>query len=106
MTGSDLALLARTAVHLRPGQMAHRARLRAQRRVLRRWPRAGRRLLAGPDPAAATGWPAGFVSLDAGASLPWPDPAWLASDKIELLGMARELGNPPDWRPADAPLLW
>jgi uncharacterized heparinase superfamily protein len=106
MTSTDLALLGRTAVHLKPGQIAHRARLRAQLMALRRWPRAGRRLLAGPDPAAAAGWPAGFVPLDARASLPWPDPAWLASGKIELLGMARELGEPPDWRQSDAPRLW
>ncbi|HUK73296.1 MAG TPA: alginate lyase family protein [Streptosporangiaceae bacterium] len=106
MTGTDVALLARTAVHLKPTQLAHRARLRAQLQALRRWPRAGRRLLAGPDPAAATGWPAGFVPLDGRTSLPWPNPAWLASGKIELLGMARELGNPPDWRQSDAPRLW
>ena len=47
MTGGDLALLARTAVHLRPGQVAQRARLRAQRTALRRFP-----------PAAAGCWPA------------------------------------------------
>ena len=51
VTGTDLVLLARTAAHLRPGQVAHRARLRAQRTALRRWPQVGRRLLAGPDPA-------------------------------------------------------
>ena len=34
MTGSDLALLARTAVHLRPSQIAQRARLRAQHQTL------------------------------------------------------------------------
>ncbi len=58
-------LLARTAAHLRPGQVAHRARLRAQRSALRRWPEAGRRLCAGPDPAAAVGWPVGYSPLDA-----------------------------------------
>jgi len=106
MTGTDLALLARTAVHLKPAQLAHRVRLRAQRQALCRWPQAGRKLLAGPDPAAATAWPVGFVPLDAAASLPWPDPAWLASGKIELLGMGRELGDPPDWQQTDAPQLW
>jgi hypothetical protein len=65
MTGSDLALLARTAVHLRPSQIAQRLRLRAQHQTLRRFPAAGRWLLAGPDPASAAGWPAGFVPLDA-----------------------------------------
>jgi uncharacterized heparinase superfamily protein len=106
MTGTELAPLVRTALHLKSAQVAHRARLRAQRRLLRRWPKTGRRLLRGPDPAAARGWPAGFVPLDARGPLPWPDPAWLASDKIELLGMARELGDPPDWRQSDAPQLW
>jgi uncharacterized heparinase superfamily protein len=106
MTGSDLALLARTAVHLQPSQIAHRARLRAQRTALRRWPQTGRALLAGPDPAAARGWPAGFVPVDARASLARPDLACLASGRIELLGMAAELGDPPDWRHAHAPQLW
>ena len=53
------------AVHLRPSQVAQRARLRAQHQALRRFPAAGRWLLAGPDPASAAGWPAGFVPLDA-----------------------------------------
>jgi uncharacterized heparinase superfamily protein len=106
MTGNDLALLARSAVHLQPAQVAHRARLRAQRTALRRWPRAGRRLLSGPDPAGATGWPAAFVPIDARASLGWPGIAALAAGRIELLGMAREIGDPPDWRQAGAPRLW
>jgi len=105
-SAGDIAVLARTAVRLRPGQVAHRARLRAQRAALRRWPAAGQRLLPGPDPAAATGWPAGFVPLDARASLPWPGLAELAAGRIELLGMARELGDPPSWQHVDAPLLW
>ena len=50
MTGADLARLGRTVVHLRPGQLAHRARLRAQQRGLRWFPEAGRLILAGPDP--------------------------------------------------------
>ena len=50
MTGADLALLGRTLVHLQPAQVAHRARLRAQRTALQRWPQLGRRVLAGPDP--------------------------------------------------------
>src|ERR1019366_1005312 len=105
-TGSDLALLARTAVHLQPGQMAHRVRLRAQRTALRRWPDAGRRLRSGPDPAAARGWPEKFAPVDAKAGLPWPDLAELAAGRITLLGLTRDLGNPPDWQQADAPLLW
>jgi uncharacterized heparinase superfamily protein len=102
----DLALLARTAVHLQPAQVAHRARLRAQRTALRRWPDAGRRLLAGPDPAAAKGWPEGFTPVDAAAGLDWPDLAELTAGRITLLGVTRDLGKPPQWQQADAPLLW
>ncbi len=103
---SDLALLARTAVHLQPAQIAHRARLRAQRAALRRWPDAGRRLLAGPDPAAAQGWPEEFTPVDAAAGLDWPDLAELTAGRITLLGVTRDLGKPPLWQQADAPLLW
>lgn len=106
MTGADVALAARTAVRLRPSQVAHRARLRAQRAALRRWPRAGRRLLAGPDPAGARGWPRGFAPLDARAGLGWPGLAGLAGGRIEALGIARDLGDPPDWEQAGAPRLW
>ena len=106
MTGLQIALLARTAVRLQPGQVAHRARLRAQRLALHRWPQAGRRLLAGPDPASASGWPRGFSPVDAELTLPWPGLAALASGRIELLGMVRELGDPPGWRHPEAEQLW
>ena len=112
MTGTDLALLARTAVHLQPGQAAQRARLRAQRSALQRWPQLGRRLLAGPDPCDAKGWPAGFRPLDATGpqDVSWPlDLAGLAEllpGRITLLGTTRALGEPPDWLQADAPQLW
>ncbi len=106
MTGSNIALLARTTALLQPSQVAHRVRLRAQRKALQTWPQAGRRLLAGPDPAMARGWPASFVPIDGRADLPWPDLAELASGRITLLGVTRALGEPPDWQHADAPLLW
>jgi uncharacterized heparinase superfamily protein len=112
VTGADLALLARTAVHLQPSQAAHRARLRAQRTALHRWPQLGRRLLAGPDPCDAVGWPAGFTPLDADGpqDVSWPlDLAGLAEllpGRITLLGTTRTLGDPPDWQHAGAPQLW
>ncbi|MGP0028083.1 MAG: heparinase II/III family protein [Streptosporangiaceae bacterium] len=96
MTGSDLALLARTAVHLRPSQIAQRARLRAQRQALRHIPAAGRWLLAGPDPASAAGWPAGFVPLDAPLWRNWPGLAGLRQGRLELLGMTRTLARSVD----------
>ena len=136
MTGSDLALLARTAVHLRPSQVAQRARLRAQHEALHRFPAAGRWLLAGPDPASAAGWPAGFVPLDARLWSNWPGLPGLREGRAELLRMTRTLarsvnggqeaggaGDPAggdrmwahwartdwartDWAQADAPALW
>jgi uncharacterized heparinase superfamily protein len=126
VTRTEFVLLARTAVHLQPGQVAQRVRLRAQRRALSRWPQAGRWLLAGPDPSSAVGWPAGFRPLDAGSG---PQPAGLdrlRAGRIELLGMIRTiapLAGPPqappdqadwdqadwdraDWDQAGAPQLW
>jgi uncharacterized heparinase superfamily protein len=109
---TELALLARTAVHLQPAQAAHRARLRAQRTALHRWPRLGRRLLTGPDPCAAAGWPTGFVpagALSQPDRIDWPgraaQPGQLPG-RITLLGVTRELGNPPDWLQSGAPRLW
>ena len=67
MTAEELALLGRTAVHLQPSQVAHRARLRAQRAALRRWPDLGQRLLAGARPISAGGWPTSFTPFDATA---------------------------------------
>jgi len=96
VTGSDLALLARTAVHLRPGQIAQRARLRAQYATLRRFPVAGRWLLAGPDPASVAGWPAGFVPLDAQLWRNWPGLPGLREGRAELLGMTRTLARSVD----------
>ena len=52
VTNGNLALLARTAAHLQPSQVTRRARLRAQRTALRRFPPARHWLMAGPDPAA------------------------------------------------------
>ena len=96
MTGSDLALLARTAIHLRPSQIAQRARLRAQHQVLRRFPAAARWLLAGPDPGSAAGRPTGFVPLDARLWRNWPGLPGLREGRAELLGMTRTLARSVD----------
>jgi hypothetical protein len=106
MTDADLARLSRTVVHLRPSQIAHRARLRAQQAGLRRFPEAGRRLLSGPNPSAAVGWPAPLCPVDARTPGRWPCLSELRSGKIRLLGLVRELGDKPDWQHADAPQLW
>ena len=106
MTGTDLAILGRTVVHLRPAQLAHRARLRTQQAGLRRFPEAGRRLLSGPDPSAAAGWPDAFRPVDALTPSRWPGLPGLRAGKIKLLGLPRELGDAPGWDHADAPRLW
>ena len=102
MTRADLAILGRTVMHLRPAQLVHRARLRAQQAGLRRFPEAGRLMMPGPDPSAAVGWPDGFRSVDARTPGRWPGLPELLAGKISLLGMARELS----WEQPDAPGLW
>jgi uncharacterized heparinase superfamily protein len=106
VNGEELALLGRTAIHLRPAQVAHRARLRTQRAALHRWPGIGQRLLAGAGSVGAGGWPTSFTSLDAIAPQRWPSLAQLASGRITLLGVVRDLDGPDPWQHADAPQLW
>ncbi len=106
MTRADIARLGRTVVHLRPGQVAHRARLRAQQEGLRRFPETGRRVLAGPDPSGAVGWPAEFRPVDARTPGRWPGLPELRAGQIRLLGLARALGDPPGWDQVGAPRLW
>jgi uncharacterized heparinase superfamily protein len=106
VTGADLALLGRTVVHLRPGQVAHRVRLRTQQAALRRFPEAARRVLHGPGLATAVGWPDGFRPVDARIPGQWPGLAELGAGKIRLLGVARDLGDETGWEHGDAPRLW
>ena len=106
MTGTDLAVLGRTVVHLRPEQVAYRARLRIQGAGLRRFPEAGRRVLSGPAPSAAAGWPEAFRPVDALILGRWPVLPELQAGKIRLLGQVRELGDAPGWDYTDAPRLW
>ena len=106
MIAEDLALFGRTAVHLRPSQFAHRARLQTQRAALHHWPKLGMRLLASTAASTAPGWPTGFAPVDARIPQCWPSLAQVDTGRISLLGKVRELGDPPDWQQADAPLLW
>ena len=106
MTGADLARLGRSVVHARPAQLVRRARLRVQQAGLRRFPEAGRRALAGPDPSGAVGWPEAYRAVDALTPGSWPGLPELRTGKIRLLGLVRDLGNDPCWEHADAPRLW
>jgi uncharacterized heparinase superfamily protein len=122
----EASRLARTVLQLRPGQAGQRLRLRAQRVALdRRLPAAGRWLLAGPHPAAAVGWPAGFAPLDAHAGYGQQAEqvcAALRDGELTLLGVTAAVapahadttigaGGTGDWGAADwalpgVPLLW
>jgi uncharacterized heparinase superfamily protein len=114
---SEAMRLARTVAQLRPDQVSRRLRLRAQRLVLdRRLPLASRWLLAGPDPASATGWPAGFAPLDARVGRDLAGGKALRAGELSLLGVTRSLAPlgadgtadwpVADWDMAGAPLLW
>ena len=118
ITRTDLVLLTRTAVHLRPGQMGQRARLRTQRIAMHCLPSARRWLLAGPNPAGASTWPNGFRPVDAGLWRNWRGLAALRNGHLDLLGVSRRLTVRPgagrtgpgwagaDWDQASAPTLW
>jgi hypothetical protein len=117
VSAAEIGRTVRTVAPLRPGQAAARARLRAQRAALERGlPLAGRWLLAGPDPAAGTGWPAGFIPLDARAGQAWPGGTDPRGGEISLLGVTRTVAPPgadgtanwpaARWEMPGEPLLW
>jgi len=106
MSRTAAASLVSTALHVRPQQIMHRARLRGQQALVRRWPGVARRLFRGPDPASAVGWPPLFRPVDARTPGHWPGLPELEAGKIRLLGMPADLRDPPDWGQRDAPLLW
>ena len=81
--------LSRTVLHLRPGQVVHRARLRAQQACLCRFPEAARLILCGPDPSAAVGWPDALRPVDAQTPGRWPGLPELRAGKIRLLGLVQ-----------------
>jgi uncharacterized heparinase superfamily protein len=98
-------LYGRTIRHLRPAQLVHRVRLRAQQEALRRRPDpfAARWAL---EPATPAAWPDGFRAVD---DLAPPDCG--AFDALEagtftFLHEPRALGSPVGWDPPDATQLW
>ncbi len=99
----DVPIYARTVLHLRPAQVAHRLRLRGQQAVVERFAGPSQRLLGG-SPPAHVGWPPDFVSVD--AQLSWPAVADLGAGQLTLLGQTRALGEPPDWCQTTAARLW
>ncbi|MGI8686800.1 MAG: heparinase II/III domain-containing protein [Acidimicrobiales bacterium] len=103
-------LLARTARHLRPAQVAHRVRLRAQQAAFARFPTVLERALEAPSPPAGAAWPAGFAPLDGqdvGDAAPAADA--YAAGRFTFLAEERTLTTPTgawDWEQAQALRLW
>lgn len=98
-------LFARTARHLRPEQVAHRARLRAQKAALARFPGLFSARWRRPVPARP-GWPAGFEPLDARLAGDPHAAEAIAQGRFRFLDHERELGDPADWEQAGADQLW
>ncbi len=99
----DAARLARTAVRLRPAQVAHRIRLRTLRVAEQRWPGLATRPV-NPPTGVTPGWPAAFGPLD--APLDYGDAAKIGAGKFTFLSEERSLGKPADWHQPGASQLW
>lgn len=102
--GTSAGRYLRTVRHLRPEQIVHRLRLRAQQAALTRWPSPFERRWI--HEGGASRWPSGFAALDAQAP-----PLCGAFDDLErgtftFLNEARALGDPVVWDPPGASQLW
>lgn len=98
-------LWARTVVQLRPAQVAHRARLKAQRAAISLAPDPARRLLSrGSGPAP--GWPPTFVPLDSMADHGAPSAEANADGRFELLGQERVVATAEAWGDPGGSRLW
>jgi len=98
-------LLARTARHLRPSQVWHRARLRTQRAVVAALPGVAARCLSAPVPTGC-GWPDAAAPLDATVTEAEQPSELAAAGTFRFLGETRELGTPHDWQQLGADQLW
>jgi len=98
-------LYARTARHLRPAQVAHRARLRSERLV---FARLGGQLASRlrVEVAGDVGWPAGFMPLDGQSAGGFPSAEANAEGRFRFLEEERALGAAGDWEQVAAPQLW
>ena len=99
-------LLARTTRNLRPSQVAHRARLRAQRwPPSRPWAAAVIAALPVTSDATVPGWPPTFLPLDLQLGEGFPSPEDNAKARFTFLSDTRDLG-PAHWDPSGASRLW
>ena len=102
----DLGRYARTVRWLRPGQIGHRIRLRAQKQAYGRsatLTTGAFQTTASPD----AGWPPSFRPLDASTQARGcPSLEENLGGRFHLLGQTHDLGDPIDWQPEDATQLW
>lgn len=100
-------LLARTSCNLRPAQVLHRVRLRAQRFPPSR-PLASSLLGLGSAGRTATlpGWPSSFTPLDLRLARGYPSAEENVRGRFEFLNEPRDLGVPLNWDVPGTSRLW
>lgn len=103
---TEVLLFARTVQHLDPSQVAHRGRLRAQRRILRALPGPLVERRMGGGGTAAAAWPLDFESVGRRVPMACPSAADNAAGWFDFLGDRRSLGAPQDWLQPEATQLW
>ena len=101
----DAKRLGRTLSHLRPGQAAHRARLRSQKLALSRTPALFEQRWA-REVADEAEWPAGFVPVDAIDVPKLATVADLAAHRFTLVGETHGVDDEGGWRPDDRSQLF
>jgi uncharacterized heparinase superfamily protein len=109
MSGSRIEhalLLARTTRNLRPAQVLHRVRLRAQRFPPSRPVAAAVIDLLPQGDRQIAGWPATFIPLDLQLGEGFPSPEDNEQGRFSFLNEPRDLGRPIRWDPPGASRLW
>ena len=101
----DTGRFIRTVVQLKPSQIAHRVRLRAQKVAFARGGEWLGRYIARPVPGS-WGWPQGFVPLDAAGTQDSPSAVANTDGVFRFLAETRTLGSPADWQQLGAAQLW
>ena len=99
-------LLVRTTRNLRPAQVLHRARLRAQRFPASRPVAASLIHLLPQGDRLVAGWPATFTPLDLPLGEGFPTPEDNDQGRFAFLNEERDLGRPIRWDPPGATRLW
>lgn len=99
-------LLIRTTRNLRPAQVLHRARLRAQRFPPSRPMAASLIRLLPLVERPVAGWPEAFRPLDLQSAEGFPSAQENTQGRFTFLNEAQDLGRPIRWDPTGASRLW